>query len=73
MEGLRATDLLGRSYVLELKTGERLHFYCQTCYFDELTGYDEEMNRRRLFISDISTAARKGKVYSKLIVDIVAV
>ena len=73
MERLNATDLLGRSFLLELKTGERLHFICQTCEFDELTGYDEEMNRRRLFISDINTAARKGKVYSKLIVDIVAV
>lgn len=71
-EALHITSLLGRSFMLELKDGERLHFISQACEFDELTGFDEEMNRRRLLITDISTASRKGKVYKKFIMDIVA-
>ena len=73
MEQIRAIDMLGRSYALELQTGERLHFFSQACEFDELTGYDEKMNRRRLYVSDIITARRKGKVYGKVIIDLVEV
>lgn len=71
-KAIHVVDLLGRSYMLELKSGERLHFFGQACEFDELTGYDEEMNRRRLLITDISTARRQGKVYGKFIMDMVA-
>ena len=73
MEKMKAVDMLGRSYVLELQTGERLHFKCQACEFDELTGFDEEMNRRRLHVSDIITARRKGKVYGKITIDVIGV
>ena len=73
METIHALDLLGRSYMLELKDGERLHFICQTCEFDELTGYDEEMNRRTLHVLDIITARRNGKEYGKIIMDMVAI
>ena len=73
MNAIHAVELLGRSYVIELKSGERLHFISQACEFDELTGYDEEMNRRQLLITDISTARRNGKVYNKFIMDMVAI
>ena len=72
MESIHVVELLGRSYVLELKSGERLHFKCQACEFDELTGFDEEMNRRQLLITDISTARRNGKAYGKFIIDMIA-
>ena len=70
-EAIHALDLLGRSYVIELRNGERFHFKCQACEFDELTGLDEEMNRRRLLTSDISTARRNGIEY-KFIMDSIA-
>ena len=73
MNAIHTVELLGRSYVIELKSGERLHFISQACEFDELLGYDEEMNRRRLLITDISTARRNGKVYDKFIMDMVAI
>lgn len=73
MEKLKALDMMGRSYALELQNGEQLHFKCQACYFDELTGFDQEMNRRRLHVSDIITARRKGKVYGKVIIDLIEV
>ena len=73
MERIHALDMLGRSYMLELKDGERLHFISQTCEFDELTGFDEEMNRRTLHVTDIITARRKGKEYGIIIMDKVAV
>ena len=73
MGTLHVLDLLGRSYVIELKSGERLHFISQACEFDELTGYDEEMNRRALLVTDINTASRKGKVYDKFIMDMIAI
>ena len=73
METIHALDMLGRSYMLELKDGERLHFICQTCEFDELTGYDQEMNRRTLHVNDIIIAKRKGKEYRKIIMDRIAI
>lgn len=73
MEAIHALDMLGRSYMLELKNGERLHFISQACKFDELTGFDEEMNRRTLHVFDIITARRNGKEYGKIIMDMVAI
>lgn len=70
---LHITDLLGRSYLLELKSGERVHFITQSCEFDELIGLDNEMMRRTLLVTDINTASRKGKAYTKIIVDMVAI
>ena len=69
---LHVTDLLGRSFLLELKSGEQLHFRAISLEFDELIGLDDEMMCRTLLVSDINTASRKEKVYSKLIVDMIA-
>ena len=73
MERIHALDMLGRSYMLELKNGERLHFIGQACEFDELFGFDEEMNRRTLHVNDIITARRNGKEYKIIIMGKVAV
>ena len=73
MGAIHALDMLGRSYMIELVNGERLHFIGQACEFDELFGFDEEMNHRRLLISDISTARRNGKEYGRIIMDMVAI
>lgn len=70
-KALHVTDLLGRSFLIELKSGERLHFKTESCEFDELIGFDSEMNRRALLVSDINTASRKGKVYTKLVIDMI--